>query len=233
MYAHAVNKISKKLLRRNGQPFLPESPLNLGISVTLSGCRSVLQEFSADVTWSFDGASDNTGGDGDAFCGDSSPFYRMFISRDIWKHVDDKLDKAGVGKHLQQFFSGRDLAGLTKSCKETLREERAAKERTDRMVDAGADAPAGQGQTVDLWMQQSRVLRRALQLTHSARMTLTMSAMMIRRARRARIPKRARIPNMRFPKAMTVMIRTNSPSFKLMLQGPGIQFPTDLTLANA
>ena len=132
------------------------------MSVTLSGGLPLLQEFCEYVTLSFDDAAENIGSDGDAFCGESSPFYQMFILRDIWEHVDDKLDKAGVGKQLQHFYSGRDLAGLTKSCKETLREERAAKKRTDGMVDAGADAPAGQGQTVDLWMQQSRVLRSAL-----------------------------------------------------------------------
>ena len=52
------------------------------------------------VTWSFDGANENTGGEDDAFCGNNALFYRMFISRNIWKHVDDKLDKAGVGKPL-------------------------------------------------------------------------------------------------------------------------------------
>ena len=105
----------------------------------------MVQYKGAYITWSFDGASENTGGDGDAFWGASSPFHWMFISRDIWKHVDAKLDMAGVGKPLKQFFSGRDLAGLTKSCKETLREERAAKKYTDCMVDAGADAPARTG----------------------------------------------------------------------------------------
>ena len=56
----------------------------------------MVQYKGAYITWSFDGASENTVGDGDAFCGASSPFHQMFISRDIWKHVDAKLDKAAV-----------------------------------------------------------------------------------------------------------------------------------------
>ena len=76
VYAHAVNKISKRLLRKYRQLFVHENPLNLGISVTLSGGRSVLQECCVDVTWSFDGASDNTGGDGDGVTLSAAPVRR-------------------------------------------------------------------------------------------------------------------------------------------------------------
>ena len=103
--------------------FLSETPFNLALSLTLSGCLPVLQNYGEHVTWSFDGASENTGSEFDAFCGENSPFHRLLISRDIWQYVDTKLATAGAGNRLKQFFSGEDLAGLTSECKALLRQE--------------------------------------------------------------------------------------------------------------
>ena len=52
VHTHAVNKLSNRLVQNNGQLFVHENPLNLGISVKFSSGLQVLKKYCKHVTWS-------------------------------------------------------------------------------------------------------------------------------------------------------------------------------------
>ena len=55
---------------------------------------------------SFDTASENTGGEGESFCGENLPMHRLLATRNFRKwHVEERLDRAGArGAAAEEYF---------------------------------------------------------------------------------------------------------------------------------